>query len=404
MLYNNSIHTSLTVGSFRSVSFSFFCSIVPGGASTYLGSSESKVMISRSRRSLYVTTWNIAAINNNPFEYWITYKENPGYQDLMVKIENFLETPGEKDILVNQVFTPEMFGKLDKRLTQVGWNSVRNYWENDFQNRKIVSGFMKDKMLGSKRLASMPDRITNTINVEQGQVYRPTVINMYSKDLSTMDKWWKEWESFMFDEKLSIRMDSQVESKIPYQLLQPILKSKYPEITTEEQADSLPLQTMCGAIFDAILVHMMNTVTTPKNWQTLKKVMVDNLNKQKVPHTMGILESQYMQSDVITLQEVSASFIDMARASKLGKQFHIIAPANLDPVRDQNSVICLNKKMFPEGMEKEISSMVESSFPKNVKVPVVKGDFLAITTKNKFGMSFVIASFHGDTNGLAVSL
>lgn len=27
-------------------------------------------------RSLSIATWNIAAINNNPFEYWITYDEN----------------------------------------------------------------------------------------------------------------------------------------------------------------------------------------------------------------------------------------------------------------------------------------------------------------------------------------
>ena len=33
---------------------------------------------------LTVCTWNVAAINNNPFEYWITYDENPLYQKLMV--------------------------------------------------------------------------------------------------------------------------------------------------------------------------------------------------------------------------------------------------------------------------------------------------------------------------------
>jgi hypothetical protein len=38
-------------------------------------------------------------------------------------------------------------------------------------------------------------------------------------------------------------------------MLQPIKKAKYPDITAQEEKDSLPLQTMCGAIFDAILVH-----------------------------------------------------------------------------------------------------------------------------------------------------
>jgi hypothetical protein len=99
-------------------------------------------MISAGRK-LAVTTWNIAAINNNPFEYWITYKANPEYEKLMINIENFLEEPGDKDVPVKDVFTEAMFAKLDSRLTGVGWTSVRSYWESDFQNRKIISEFLK---------------------------------------------------------------------------------------------------------------------------------------------------------------------------------------------------------------------------------------------------------------------
>jgi hypothetical protein len=94
-------------------------------------------------RSLTVATWNIAAINNNPFEYWITYDENPEYERIMTKIEEFLENPGPKDVEVNKVFTDDMFGRLEERMGKVGWDSVMNYWDEDFKNRKIVSGFMK---------------------------------------------------------------------------------------------------------------------------------------------------------------------------------------------------------------------------------------------------------------------
>jgi len=384
-----------------------------GGASTFLGTNSDLAKESSSPsgmskmisagRQLSVTTWNIAAINNNPFEYWITYKENKAYEKLMIDIEHFLENPGDKDIPVKDVFTEEMFSKLDARLTSVGWNSVRSYWESDFQDRKIVSSFMKDPLLGSKRLASMPDRITNTVNIEggAGQVYRPTVINMYAGDLSTLEKWYDSWEKFMFHDKLKIKGKKGVESRIPYEMLQQIKKAKYPDITEQEEKDSLPLQTMCGAIFDAILVHMMNTVTSPDIWQGLKRTMVENLNKKKVPHTLQILQDAYGDVDIITLQEVSSSFIDQARKSKLGKTYHIVAPADLDAVRDQNSVIFLKKELFPHGSDVEITPLVESSFPEGVDVPVAKGDILAITAKNKFGVDFVIASFHGDTNGLA---
>jgi len=186
-------------------------------------------------------------------------------------------------------------------------------------------------------------------------------------------------------------------------MLQPIKRSKYPDITEEEEKVSLPLQTMCGAIFDAILVHIMNTVSTPKVWQSLKRAMVENLNKLKVPKTLDILETEtYINSDIITLQEVSASFVDQARKRpKLDDMFHFITPSNMDAVRDQNSVIFLSKKTFPNGADKEVTALVESSFEEGIKVPIAKGDILVITATDKDGVQYVVASFHGDTNGLA---
>jgi hypothetical protein len=158
---------------------------------------------------------------------------------------------------------------------------------------------------------------------------------------------------------------------------------------------------MCGAIFDAILVHMMNTVSTPKVWQPLKSTMVEALNKKKVPHTLELLSSVYGNSDIITLQEVSASLIDRARAGPLGGSHWISAPRDLDAVRDQNSVILLKKETFPSGEITEITHLVEASFPTGVDVPVAKGDINAVTAVDNEGTPFVIASFHGDTNGLA---
>ncbi len=127
---------------------------------------------------------------------------------------------------------------------------------------------------------------------------------------------------------------------------------------------------MCGAIFDAILVHMMNTVSEPAIWQDLKRTMVENLNKQKVPHTLDILENVYGDSDVITLEEVSASLIEQARKRALGQKFWIVAPGDMDAVRDQNSVIFLSKETFPAGPSAEITALVENSFEEGVDVPL----------------------------------
>jgi hypothetical protein len=158
---------------------------------------------------------------------------------------------------------------------------------------------------------------------------------------------------------------------------------------------------MCGAIFDAILVHMMNTVSPPSVWQDIKKTMVSELIKMKFPHTLQILEQMYMDSDVITLQEVSSSFVDLMSQSNIGSRFYVVAPGNMDTARDQNSVILLNRITFPGGPSKEITSSVEKSFPPGVDVPVAKGDILAIVASDLDGIPYVVASFHGDTNGLA---
>jgi hypothetical protein len=162
-----------------------------------------------------------------------------------------------------------------------------------------------------------------------------------------------------------------------------------------EEKVSLPLQTMCGAIFDAILVHMMNTVSEPNTWQSLKKTMVDNLNKKKVPHTLEILENIYGTSDIITLQEVSAALINQAQKGALGKKFWIVAPGDLDAVRDQNSVILLSRETFPAGPSAEITNLVEASFEEGLDVPIAKGDILAVTATDRDSIPFLIASFHG---------
>lgn len=215
-------------------------------------------------------------------------------------------------------------------------------------------------------------------------------------------QWFAAWEEFMFDKALPVsQKDGSIQDMVPYQMLQPIKKSKYPDITEEEEAVSIPLQTMCGAIFDAILVHMMNTVSDPNEWQPLKKTMVDSLNKKKVPNTLRILETTYGSNDVVCLQEVSGALVGEAKRRQLGSIYHIVAPSEMDSVRDQNSVILLSKKTFPNGPSAEVTETVQAAFPEGVDVPVAKGDVLAITATNKDGVPFVIASFHGDTNGLA---
>lgn len=171
--------------------------------------------------SLSVATWNVAAINNNPFEYWITH-EDAAYNKLMADVQSFIDAPGARDVAVSTVFTPAMWAELKALMVAQGWpgiDDVAARWEAEYAPRKIVSGFMKDKTLGDKRLASMPDRITNTINTRRGVRNRPTVINCFAGDMTTTAKWWANWKDFMFKEKLELgSADAPVRLRPPARL------------------------------------------------------------------------------------------------------------------------------------------------------------------------------------------
>jgi len=355
-----------------------------------------------------LVSWNVAAINNNPFEYWISI-DNPEYTKLMDDVQNFIENPKDKDLPLSAILDDAKFNELVQLMLDEGFpkdhvDVAATMWKNDYKDRKMIANFMKDKELGLKRLASMPDRITNTINTGDGKVaYRPTVINCYQRqDLDTQDGFWKAWTNFMFKEtiKFKERSGGGLSDRTVASLLAPIKKSKYPAITSEEEAVSIPLQTILAAAFDGILVHIMNQLSP--SWQPLRETMCENLNLKKNDKTLEILQNSYGTADVIFMQEVASSFIQKAKDSPLGNTFHILSSSTLDTKRDQNSVVMLSRGRFPSttGMT-EVTSQVYAKFDGMGDVPVANGDVFAFTIQDKYGDDLLLASFHGDTNGLA---
>ena len=359
------------------------------GVSADYGRGGASSTIRGSANVLRVATWNIAAINNNPFEYWITH-DDAAYNTLMADVQRFVSTPGEKDVLVSEVFSEAMFTTLSEKMTSVGWSGVdevATLWRDDFSKRSIIGGFLTDATLGKKRLASMPDRVTNTIRTESGNVMRPTVINCFEGDLSTQETWFKEWIKFLFE--------TRVKDQMVYETLLPIKRSKYPALTEAEERLSLPLQTLAGAIFDAILVHMMNQVSN--KWQPLRAELCAALNSKKDARTLEILETTYSDADVIFLQEAASAFVKTARAGPLGAKYHVMAPTSMDPKRDQNSLVLLDKKRFPAPATEFTDEVLKALGD----APVAPGDLYAATVFDSSNRPFVVASFHGDTNGLA---
>jgi len=350
---------------------------------------------------LRVVTWNVAAINNNPFEYWITH-EDAAYNKLMADVESFIDAPGARDVKVSEVFSEAMWGELKGLMASEGWSGLdetEKRWREDFSARSIITGFMQDKSLGSKRLASMPDRVTNTINtVDQGVVNRPTVINCFAGDMTSAAKWWAEWKAFMFTKRLTLPSGGGA-STTPVKMLQPIKRAKYPAVTAEEEAISLPLQTLCQAIFDATLVHIVNSLSPDGKWQRLQQDMCDALNRKKDERILKILDTTYADAHIIFLQETATMFKTKAAADQLGSRYAIIGLEKPDGKRDQNSLVLLRRDYFDVASKEELTEKVFAKFDDSV--PVAVGDLLVFSVDDVHGREYVLASFHGDTNGLA---
>ena len=174
-----------------------------------------------------------------------------------------------------------------------GWAGVdatAERWSNDLSRRKIISGFLKDSGIGDKRLASMPDRVTNTIRTaDGGKASRPTVISSYTGDMGTRSAWWAAWLAFHFDQPLTTAgKDGKVsDPKVPAAMLSKIKQSKYPALTEEEEAMSIPLQLLCEAIFDAVLLHIVSACSPNGKWQVGEPSPKNSPNSVRCACTRG---------------------------------------------------------------------------------------------------------------------
>lgn len=355
---------------------------------------------------LRVVSWNVAGINNNPFEYWKTVPTITAHNDLMMAAERFILNPGAEDVKMNTIITEERFQQLvglirtqmspsepEKRVafeTQLSF--VKQTWASDYSMRKVVSEFWNDTTFGDKRLSSMPDRVTNTIKTKDGtEKYRPTVINCYEGDIGSVGLWWESWLNFVFETKVDL---GKGEMNI-YNLFESIEKAKYPAILDAEAAASIPLQIVVLAMFDAVLVQFMvlhgGSRDGGPGWQTLRTSICESFVKQKPHHVVEILNKAYHEADIFFLQEIGKRVVDELRTS-FDSTHHVLlgtGTKGFDDKKDQNSVILVRRSLVSEGPE-EHHVTVEGAG---------KGD-LVVFTATVANAPMMLASFHGDTNGL----
>eukprot|EP01084_Bolivina_argentea_P298681 514746_1 len=140
----------------------------------------------KSESGLNVMTWNIAGINNNPWEYYVSI-DDKNYNTLMENIEQFLTNKG-KNIQVGNVLNQidkDFFAKISKLiqdkeiLTEQKDNNFDSVLKNDVNKylNMNVCDFLSNKFIGEYRLISWPDRLLNTIDNDKSgdnYIYRPT--------------------------------------------------------------------------------------------------------------------------------------------------------------------------------------------------------------------------------------
>lgn len=87
--------------------------------------------------------------------------------------------------------------------------------------------------------------------------------------------------------------------------------------------------------------------------------------------------------------------------AKLSSIYDAHVPSRMDSERDQNSFILLKKGLFTD-IQEVTPDILEELRGVSKDAPVVDGDLFAITaTNSRTKTKYILACFHGDTNGLA---
>jgi hypothetical protein len=68
------------------------------------------------------------------FEYWIT-PDDDEYNKLMADVQEFVDTPGHRDVMVKDIFSQEQFDDLKALMLKEGWDvaGTEARWNDDFQ-------------------------------------------------------------------------------------------------------------------------------------------------------------------------------------------------------------------------------------------------------------------------------
>jgi hypothetical protein len=145
-------------------------------------------------------------------------------------------------------------------------------------------------------------------------------------------------------------------------------------------------------------VHIANTAA-PTIWEGIRSTLCHALIHGKDDRVCDIIANAHSDKAVFFLQEASASFVRAAtQHPALSQRYALLLPDDFDGTRDQNSVILLDRFLFCADGAADVTQPV---------LQHVGGDFLAAgdlfttSVRDAAGTPWLLASFHGDSNGLS---
>jgi hypothetical protein len=283
-------------------------------------------------RSMKVVTWNMAGINNNPFEYWSS-EEGSRMQKIQQYMEEFVDGQGIGETLkIETIFPPENLSALleatrkantqyiswkidEKVFTYIGtlYDRLQNLTVN-----QLIKGPDDKTMacMNDTRRFSRPDSVTSN---------RPTVVNQAKFNPNS---WYKDWLTFMFTARSSSPGKTPQPPVLDVQnkklkALQSAAKSeeKSEDISDEGLWIGTLTDLLMLGIFDATLILGMKKSGVPK-WMDCKMGSVEEAKKKKEEKLMQILDG-YEKADVIFLQEVSQSIMKILKEKTRETTFRV---------------------------------------------------------------------------------
>ena len=135
----------------------------------------------------------------------------------------------------------------------------------------------------------------------------------------------------------------------------------------------------------------------------LKDKVIQKMD-DKGERTLEILGKHYSDSDILCINEASITFLDDISHHRMGKKYIVVSPRKINKRKDQNSFVLLSNRFFgenkgfstPEDITEEVMQVLFQS--KQDKL-LADGDLVVLYVENLSGTSFVVGTFHGDTQG-----